>query len=398
MTLRFDHYRPEFGDECWDEYTSLRRQCPVAYSETYGGFWVLSKYDDVKAVALDDRDFTSALSVTVPAKPPGARLSIPIEVDPPRFTEYRRALVPWFSSSAVTRLEPTIARFVTELIDGFVERGHCDLVAEFTNPLPAMTTLALLGLDPGEWETYAVPVHAKTFLLPHKTKTPEFAATYAECHSRIRAEIGARRAQPRDDMISGLLGTTIEGEPISDAELQDIIMLILHGGFDTTGSAIGNAMLYMHEHQELRDRLRREPEILALAVEEFLRYQAPQPGLARVATRDAVIGGQRIREGDRLLLLWASANRDEDAFAQADMVVPDRYPNPHLTFGIGLHRCIGAPIASAEIRIALEALIRRLPDYVIDVGAIVRAETVGIVFGHFSIPMTFNPGPREGVL
>ncbi len=393
--IHFDHFRPSFAEECWTEYAELRRSCPVAYSDTHGGFWVLSRYKDVKAVALDDRTFSSAQSVTVPAKPPGARPAIPIEIDPPRFAEYRRALAPWFSPAAVARLEPLIANFVTSLIDDFIEQGHCDLVGQLTNPLPAMTTLALLGLDPGEWEVYAVPVHAKTFLRPEETKTPEFAAMYAECHLRIRAEIRSRRQRPRHDMLTGLLRTEISGVPISDDDLQDVVMLIVHGGFDTTGSAIANALMYMHEHHDVRARLQRHPALLPLAVEEFLRYQAPQPGLARVATVDTSVGGQSIRKGDRLLLLWASANRDSDMFPQADVVLPDRHPNRHLTFGIGLHRCIGAPIASSVARRALEAVLRRLPDYVIDVDAIRPADTVGLVFGHFSMPMTFPPGPRS---
>jgi cytochrome P450 len=258
-----------------------------------------------------------------------------------------------------------------------------------------MTTLAFLGLDPADWELYALPVHAKTFLRPDKTKTPEFAELYAECHRRIRAEIRFRRERPRPDMITALLGTKIGGQPISDDDLQDVIMLIIHGGFDTTGSAIANAMLYMHGHPQLRDRVRGEPRLLPLAVEEFLRYEAPQPGLARVATADTTVRGVRIRQGERLLLLWASANRDSEVFEQADEVIPDRWPNRHLTFGVGLHRCIGAPIASAVMRIALEAVLGRLPDYVIDVAAIQPADTVGVVFGHFSMPMTFTPGPRR---
>ncbi len=196
-------------------------------------------------------------------------------------------------------------------------------------------------------------------------------------------------------MISALINTDIEGEPISDEDLQDVLMLILHGGLDTTGSAIANAMLYMHGHHELRDRLCHDPGLLPLAVEEFLRYEAPQPGLARVATADTTIGDQKIRKGDRILLLWASANRDGDVFPGPAEVVPDRQPNHHLTFGIGLHRCIGAPIASAVMRIALAAVLERLPDYVIDIDAIRPADTVGVVFGHFAIPMTFTPGVSQ---
>jgi cytochrome P450 len=392
--IHFDQFAPEFGRTCWAQYERLRRECPVEYSDTYGGFWVLSKYEDVKAVALDDRTFSSAQSVTVPAKPPGARLSVPIEMDPPRFNDYRRALNPWFTPTAVAKQEPIIRGFIHTLIDRFIEDGQCDLVTDFTNPLPAMATLALLGLDPDDWETYAVPVHAKTFLRSEKTKTPEFVELYAECHRRIRAEIAARRADPRAGMISALTEVKIGGKAISDDDLQDIVMLLLHGGFDTTGSAIGNAMIYLHRNHGLRERLRAHLELLPTAVEEFLRLEAPQPGLARVATTDCVIRGREIKKGDRLLLLWASANRDDEAFTEPDEVVADRSPNRHLTFGIGLHRCVGAPFASAQIRLALEIILDRIPDFRIDIDAIVPAETNGTVFGHFSIPMTFTPVSR----
>jgi cytochrome P450 len=395
-TVHFDHFSEEYAADPWAIFRELRDQCPVAWSETYGGFWVLSKYEDVKAVAFDDEAFSSAQSVTVPAKPPGSRLSIPIEVDPPLFLEYRRLLNPWFSPARAERMEPTIRAFVTELIDRFIERGRCDLVHDFTNPLTAMSTLSLLGLDPAEWETYAVPVHGKTFLLPAKTKQPEFAQSYEQLHKRVMGEILARREAPRDDLISALVTAQIAGRPLTPDEIQDIIMLIIHGGFDTTGSGISNAMLYLDEHHQARDRLREDPALLPLAVEEFLRYQAPQPGLARVATRECVIRDQKIGAGDRLLLLWASANRDEDVFDRADEIVLDRFPNRHVTFGTGAHRCLGAPLASVEMRVALEEVLARLPDFSIDRKGIVQAETVGTVYGHFSIPMAFTPGSRSG--
>lgn len=394
--IEFDHYSDEFAREPWAVFDDLRARCPVAWSETHGGFWVLSKYEHVKEVALDDEAFSSAQSVTVPRKPPGMRLSIPIEVDPPLFFEYRRLLNPWFSPAAAERMEPVVRSYVARLIDAFIEAGRCDLVREFTTPLPAMATLTLLGLPPEEWAFYAVPLHNQTFLrLDHKEQQ-ELKKVYAELHETVLREIAARRSSPRDDLITFLTRAEVGGRPMSDDEILDIVMLILHGGFDTTGSAIGNAMLYLDANHEARERLRRDPKLLPLAVEEFLRYQAPQPGLARVATKDCVVGGRAVEKGERLLLLWASANRDEEVFDRADDVVLDRFPNRHVTFGIGAHRCLGAPLASLEIRIALEQLLARVPDFRIERDGIVRAETVGIVYGHFSIPMTFRPGPRLG--
>lgn len=392
-TVDFDHHSPEFGEDPWSLYEELRSKCPVSWNENYGGFWTLSKYEDVRRVALDDETFSSAQSVTVPSKPPEARLSIPIEVDPPNFLEYRRILNPVFSPAAIAELEPTIRRDVEALIDEFIEDGECDLILDFTNPLPAMTTLRLLGLPPEDWEAYAVPLHDKTFKREH---TPEEEAEYEAMHDRVWDAIAARRARPRDDMISYLLQQEVGGEPITDEEVFDMVMLTLHGGFDTTGSAIANAMRFLDEHHEHRDRLVAEPSLIPQAVEEFLRYEAPQQGLARVAARDVEVGGQPVCEGERLFLLWASANRDPEVFPDPDEVVLDRFPNRHMTFGVGAHRCLGSTVARRQIQFALEELLERVPDFELDRERMVRADTVGVVFGHYSIPMRFTPSSRRG--
>lgn len=392
-TVHFDHHAPEFAEDPWSVYDDLRSRCPVAYSETYGGFWVLSKYDDVKEVALDDETFSSAQSVTVPPKPADARPSIPIEVDPPLFREYRRILNPWFSASFAKRMEPTIHSFVTSCIDGFIEKGSCDAVQDFANPIPAMTTLRLIGLPVEEWEDYAVPLHAKTFLREEHKQQEHYQRMYDDMHQRVWDAIADRRRSPRDDMISQLMDAAIEDRRLTDDEIFDIVMLTLHGGFDTTGAAISNAMLYLDQDHVARQRLQTEPGLLDKAVDEFLRYEAPQQGLARVATEDCEIRGQKIEKGERILLLWGSANRDEEEFERPDEVVLDRWPNPHVTFGIGAHRCLGAHLARIEMRVALEEVLRRLPDYRVEHEGIVRAESVGVVFGHFAIPIEFTPGP-----
>lgn len=393
--IHFDHHDPEFARDPWAVYRDLRERCPVAYSEDHGGFWVVSRYDDVKELASDDSRFLSGQSVTVPAKPPDMRLSVPIEVDPPLFFEYRRLLNRYFSPQAAERMEPDIRGFVAEAIDDFVEEGSCDIVQDFANPIPAKTTLRLLGFPIEEWREYAEPLHAKTFLRSEHKYQEHLTRLYDEMHDRVWQGIAERRAAPRDDMVSELVHSEIDGRALTDGEVFDIVMLILHGGFDTTGAAISNAVLHLDGHHEDRERLRSEPELLPLAVEELLRYEAPQQGLARVAAEECTVGGQAVGEGDRLFLLWASANRDEEQFPEPDTVVLDRWPNRHVTFGVGAHRCLGAHLARAQIRIALGELLDRLPDFRVDHDGIERAETVGVVFGHFSIPVTFTPGARS---
>lgn len=387
----FDHHSKEFARDPWSVYEHLRARCPVSWSDRYGGFWVLAKYDDVRAVALDDETFSSAQSITVPAKPPAARLAIPIEMDAPQFLEFRRILNPRFAPAAIDPLVPRIRRYVDGLIDEFVEAGECDLILDFTNPLPAMTTLTLLGLPPDDWEFYAVPLHDKTFKVD---ETPEQQERYEQVHERVRDEIADRRRRPRDDMVTYLLDQEVAGRAVTDEEVLDMVMLTLHGGFDTTGSAIANAMLFLDGHHDHRAQLLERPELITNAVEEFLRFEAPQQGLARVATRDVDVGGQQVGAGERVFLLWASANRDADAFPEPDDVELDRFPNRHVTFGVGAHRCLGSTVARRQIEQALDGLLARVPDFVIDHGGLVQADTVGVVFGHYSVPMSFTPGPR----
>ena len=391
--IHFDHHSPEFARDPWSVYEQLRRDCPVAHSDAYGGFWVISKYDDIKRVALDDRTFSSEDSIVIPPKLVQRR-ALPIESDPPFFNEYRRIMSPLLSPAAVKRIEPAIQAFIDQCIDEFIEAGECDIVAEFADPVPAMTTLHILGLPVETWRTYAEPLHATVF---HRQDNPIRQAAlplYRRMREVIVEAVAERRKQPRDDGISLLMRGKVFGQPISDDDVLDMIELVLSGGLDTTGSAIGNALIYLDEHRDARKRLIEQPELLPHAVEEFLRVEAPQQGLARTATEDCVIGGQQIRKGERVFMLWASGNRDSDAFAEPDRVILDRLPNRHMTFGLGAHRCLGSNVARKDVLLSLRRILERMPDYQIDHESVVHAETIGVVYGYFSIPMTFTSGQR----
>jgi cytochrome P450 len=393
-SVHFDHHAADFAADPWPVLSELRQRCPVAYSDAYDGFWVVTGYDEIRQVALDDATFSSAETILIPPKKNAHQKSIPIEMDAPEFLEYRKIMQPLFSPAAVERMAPVIEYYANQCIDEFIEAGTADIVHEFADPLPVMVTLQKLGMPTGEWRRYAEPMHKTVFL---RQDNPARAGVLEELGwivGTIKEAIAQRRAAPRDDMITYLTQSRPFGEPVSDHDVQEMVMLTMQGGFDTTGSAISSALIYLDRNREARRRLIDEPALMDSAVEEFLRFEAPQFALARTAKRDVEIGGCPVRKGDRVLLVWASGNRDEKVFDRADEVLLDRNPNRHMAFGLGAHRCLGSNIARHQIHVALSTVLRRLPDYAVDHDRLVRAETVGVTYGTFAMPITFTPGRR----
>ena len=385
--VRFDHHSTDFASDPWSIYDDLR-EARVAYSETYGGFYVLSRYEDVWAAARDDETFSSDREVVLPAT--GVGRLIPLNADPPDLQRHRSALFPYFTQRAAEAMEADIRRFTTTTINAFIEAGRCDLITDLAAPVPAMTTLELMGLPPEDWAILAGPLHD---LIAYPTDHPNHESARDgvwAIRERFAAEVAERATDPRDDMITHLLGLEAEGI-LSRTEVVDLLMMVTIGGFDTTMAAIGSALLYLDQHPDERRRLAADPGLLPPAVDEFLRFEAPVQGFARTVTRDIEIGGCPIAAGETVFLLWGSANRDPEAFDRADEMVLDRHPNRHLTFGVGGHRCLGAHLARVEMRVVLEEALRRLGDYSI-VGEEVRwPQSVGILYGRANIPATFAP-------
>ncbi|MGE3589903.1 MAG: cytochrome P450 [Ilumatobacteraceae bacterium] len=393
-TVKFDHHSSEFAADPWPVLADLRRRCPVARSEEYGGFWVVTGYDEIKEVAHDDSTYSSAETILVPPKKNASQKSIPIEMDPPEFTEYRKIMQVLFSPPAVERLAPVIEYYANHCIDQFIEHGETDIVHDFADPLPVMVTLHKLGMPIDEWRRYADPMHKTVFL---RQDNPARAGVLEELGwivGTIKEAIAQRKESPRDDMITYLLNSKPFGEQVTDHAVQEMVMLTMQGGFDTTGSAISSALLHLDRNRDDRQRLIDHPELMRTAIEEFLRVGAPQFALARTATRDVELGGCPVSKGDRVLLVWASANRDERVFDRPDEVLLDRMPNRHMAFGLGAHRCLGSTLARKQIEVALRTVLRRLPDYEVDHDRRVPAETIGVTYGMFAMPVTFTPGAR----
>lgn len=398
---RFDHHDPAFADEeiPFAVYAALRRERPVAWTDAHGGFWVVSRYADVAQVARDDVTFSSARGITIPdPAPPVEGLPadqqlrmIPINVDPPEFFAYRKLVDPLFSPARLPHQEPDVREIVGMLIDGFIGKGTCDLHEDFAKPLPGILTVRILGLPEADWRRYAEPFHAAIHSAPQEgtTGVRDFYLENARAMLGVAAQ---RRGEPRRDVLSALASAQLDGRPLRDLEIFGIANLILVGGVETTTNAMGSAFVYLSRHPELRQRLIEQPELLPGAVEEFLRVFAPVQGLSRTATRDCEIASQPIHKGDRVLLLWASANRDEAEFPAPEQVIVDRHPNRHLTFGVGNHRCLGSNLARLEFRIALQEVLRRLPDFRVEEAGLRVQPDVGTTFGYAAIPVRFTPG------
>ena len=239
--VRFDHHSTDFAGDPWSIYDDLRA-ARVAYSETYGGFYVLSRYEDVRAAARDDETFSSDREVVLP--PTGVGRLIPLNADPPDLQRFRSALYPYFTLRAAEAMEADIRRFTTTTIDAFIEAGRCDLITDLAAPVPAMTTLELMGLPPEDWAILAGPLHD---LIAYPTDHPNHESARDgvwAIRERFAAGVAERVAAPRDDMITHLLGLEATGT-LSRDEVVDLLMMVTIGGFDTTMAAIGSALLYL---------------------------------------------------------------------------------------------------------------------------------------------------------
>lgn len=393
--VEFDHNSEEHVECGYETYRRLRAQCPVAHTESHGGFWVLSGYDEVFQVARDDYTFSSARGGVIPMTNVGRLL--PIMADPPELERYRSLINPFLTPKAVKQLEPFIAQITDQAIDTFIEGGSADIVMELANPIPAMGTMHLLGLDPTEWRIFAEPLHEVMYTRPGTSENVESQKRVLAFSQKIVDEVDLRVKTPRDDMISRLLASEHEGTKTTKQEVVDLVRMVIFGGMDTVVAALGNIFLQLDRHPSIRQRLIADRSLLPTAIEEFLRFEAPIQGFSRYVTRDTCVGSQPVKAGDTVFMLWASANRDEKIFGEtSEELVIDRMPNRHMTFGVGGHRCQGSSMARAELRIVLDRVLERMPDYRVIWDKVVGPETVGSSYGQRAVPVSFMPGRRLG--
>ncbi len=366
-------------------YDTLRDQCPVMHSQHYGGFWLLTRYDDVRQATTDWRTYTSSVvGVTaIPVITPRTEPQLPIEIDPPLHSRYRALVNPVFSSARIEALRPRITAIVNELIDGLLANGGGDLVADYATPLSIRSLIEFTGLpgeDADQWYWWI-----RRMFNPHDPA--DVAAASAELGVYIDALIAERHRQPTDDFISLLIASEFDGHRLTDHELHAFMTLLIGAGFETTADSLSVTLHYLAEHSEERERLIAEPALIPTAVEEFFRYATPIQLLARNTTRDVELHGRVIPAGDVVGLGFMAANHDAHAFAEPERCILDRTPNRHLTFGAGPHLCIGAPVARLEMAVTLQEFLRRLPSYRLTPGQSIEWKTRGDRRGLATLPI-----------
>lgn len=391
---RFDYQSPALAPRIHETLEYMRGHCPVAHSELYNGHWIVTGYEDVLKVAQDWRTFSSAHGVS-PLQDPTTMVTLPIPelVDPPLHREYKRLINHWFTPAIVLAYEAPTRALITRLIDDFVEAGECDFMAAFARPFPGLAFFDLVMGAPTDelMDLYAM---ASAVSIPGN---PGAAAAWQGMARWISGFIDARSAgERRHDVIDAILHAEIEGRPITRPEMAGLIQLLIFGGLETTAGALGQFMLRFCNEPAIPELLRARPELLDAAIEELLRLEGPFLSIGRTVMADTTLGDQHLSAGDKLLIYFASANRDEHEFPHPHEFDLQRASNRHITFGAGPHRCAGSNLARMNLRIALEELIPRLVDVRLQDGVDEVHFHSALNRAPLALPIRFTPGTRKG--
>jgi len=400
-----DLYDPQVSARRVDEWARLRAQCPVAYNPQHGGYWMVSRYDDVVKVSRTRKAFSSRYLdepvdgieyIGVLGIPPPPRvLGIGVhEVAEGMHVPLRRAMNPYFSPSVAEALRPMIKEYARWFLDQQIESGRIDAVRELAGPIAALLTMEVVGLPKSQWRYYVEAFqNSRTYAIdsPEANALGEMVTSMA---TTLMEELESRRENPKDDLLTAFVQfRTPDGDALTDAELLGQVWFVITGGLDTTTSVIANSLQYLAKHPEHRRALIENPDLMPTATEEFLRVFPVNESLTRTVTCHFELGGQQLRRGDHLLMSWLSANRDASVFEDPDQVLLDRTPNPHLAFGTGPHRCIGMHVARMVFQVIVAEVLRRIPDYTAERST--TAPPMPVLNSVLSLPLVFAPGVRE---
>ncbi len=348
-------------------YRALRVHDPV-HEVTSGDYWVLSRFDDVFGAATDAGTFSSAHGLTFTygeMEEMGIEAPI-VMMDPPDHTALRKVIASHFTPAKVEAVEPMIREFVVDAVERLREMGEGDIIEEFFKPFPSMIVAHFLGVPQEDRELF----DRWTDAIVAANAAGDLAGggdAVLEMFGYFNTLIERRRTDPSDDPLSGLVNGTIDGEPVSLEKILGFAFTMVTGGNDTTTGLLGGAAELLTRHPDQRSRLVADPTLMEGAVEEFLRLTSPVQGLARMTTREVAVGGKTIPAMKKVMLLYASANRDEAVFGDsAEELDVGREHRRHMAFSFGRHHCIGAAMARMAARVALEELLGRCPDFAVD--------------------------------
>ena len=358
----YNPFVPEVKENPYPAYEWLRREHPVYHNEELD-FWALSRYADVEAAARRPEIFSSAQGVG-PDRQEGASM---ITKDPPEHTRLRKLVSKAFTPRMVSQLEPHIRAIADELLDALIDKGAFDLVQDLAYPLPVIVIAEMLGVDPERrddfkrWSDDVIHIVAAG---QNEARMAQYMESWEAFKAYFVEMIEVRRRAPREDLVSALVQAQEERDALTLSELLNACLLLLVAGNETTTNLIGNGALALFTHVEEGLKVREQPEFIPGMIEEVLRYDSPIQGTFRTTTQAVDVRGVTIPADSKVLLLWASANRDPEVFPDPDRFDIERptklASQRHLAFGIGIHFCLGAPLARLEARIATETVLRRM--------------------------------------
>ncbi|MGE0220905.1 MAG: cytochrome P450 [Mycolicibacterium sp.] len=356
----FDFHGPAL-DNVFDTYRTLREQCPVGHSDKHGGFWFLTKSEDIFAAEQDPDTYSVAPSMLLPAFGTDVPL-IPIDIDPPAHTDYRKLLLPLFTPKATARLEDGMRRTAKELATEVAANEVVDVSAGFARPMPTIVFSRLAGFPEKDWPKFD---HWVDDIIYERTVDPERARRASQDVMDYFDALLRERAGDSDtgDLIGHLLNVEMAGRKLTHDELLSYCYLLFLAGLDTTAWAIRSSLWFLAQHPEEQATLRENPDRIPTAAEEFLRTLSPVQAMARTCKADVEVGGRQIKAGERVVLVFGAGNRDPEVYDDPDEIKIDRENNRHLAFGGGIHRCLGSNLGRRELVVALEEFLAAVPSF-----------------------------------
>jgi cytochrome P450 family 142 subfamily A polypeptide 1 len=396
---------PRFYDDPWEAYRWLRNEAPV-FRDERNGLWVLAKHEDVSHASRHQERYSAAQGVRPKVAAP---MSI-ISMDDPEHTRQRRLVNKGFTPAKVRQLSEHMRELANGIIDEIEHRGECDFVEDFAIHVPLIVIAELMGLDPEQRQRLYRWSDAMMAGDGHlDADSPQLLAAaeaFGEYAGMCLDLVEQRKGSPEaTDLIAILANAKEEGalalggmadgraplDELSSDELLLFLALLVVAGNETTRNAITGGLLAFSLFPSEKDKLLADPSLIDFAVDEIVRYVSPVLSFSRTVTEDHELRGERLRAGDKVFMLYQSANRDEDVFDEPDRFLVDRDPNPHLGFGIGTHYCLGANLARAEIKVVFEELFRRLSDIRVPDGAVLDRGDSSLVLALNHLPAVFTP-------
>ena len=379
-TADYDIFAKEYVKDPFPIWDEVREKCPIAHTDRWGGSFMPTRYEDLFNIARDIQNFSSRNVLVADVMPTPEQIereqnmtdedqelvqqynvgAPPITSDPPVHTWARKLLLPPFSVTSIEKYEEETRELCNELIDKFIANGRADGAVDYAQQIPPRVIASMLGINKDDAETFTGWVRG---FLELGLTDPELREQSARSIFEFMiGQVQARKENPGDDLISYLLAQKVDGEPVPEPHVVGTCFLLLVAGIDTTWSSIGSAIWHLSQHPEHRKELIENPALIDNAVEELLRAYSPVT-MARYVAEDTEYAGCPMSEGSKVLMNFPAANRDPRVFDRPNVVDLHREKNPHIAFGVGIHRCAGSNLARMEMKVSIQEWLKRIPDY-----------------------------------